>query len=73
MQAAALYALYYSTGAADESLLERARDEVLACRGSGRDPLPTATVFSPGFVAFFADQSPELEESNDENNVGKGR
>ena len=64
LRAAALFSLFYSSGAGDDSLLEQARQEVLACLGADRDRSPPAAVFSPSFVAFFESQTLEPVESN---------
>ena len=73
LQAAALFALYYSTGASDEELLEQARGEVLACRGADRDQLSPADIFSPSFVVFFENQTLQPAASSDGEGVDKGR
>jgi len=73
LRAAALFSLYYSTGAGDEAFLEQAADQVLACRRADRDSSPPVAVFSPSFVAFFESQTSESVEFRDEEDTGQGR
>jgi hypothetical protein len=73
LRAAALFSLYYSTGAGDEALLEQAGEEVLACRRADRERFPPVAVFSPSFVAFFESQTLEAVESSPERVLDEGR
>jgi hypothetical protein len=61
LKAAALYSLYYVTGATDPQLLAGARDEVRACQRVDQRQIPPIAVFSPGFLAFFQEQAVEKE------------
>lgn len=72
LQAAALFALYYSTGAGDEALLEQARQEVLACHDADQGQSPPTAVFSPSFVAFFERQTLEPVASGQQEGVDEG-
>lgn len=65
LKAAALYSLYHVTGASDSELLDRARDEVLACQRADERQIPPIAVFSPGFLAFFQEQA-QVQVSVDE-------
>lgn len=73
LRAAALFSLYYSTGAGDEALLEQAGEEVLACRRADRERFPPVAVFSPSFVAFFEGQTLEPVESSPDKVLDEGR
>lgn len=72
LRAAALFSLFYSSGARDESLLEQARQEVLACHGADGDQSPPVSLFSPSFVAFFESQTLEPVEPSDDEGLGEG-
>jgi len=72
LRAAALFSLYYSTGAGDEALLEQAGEEVLACRRADRERFPPVAVFSPSFVAFFEGQTLEPVESSPDKVLDEG-
>lgn len=72
LQAAALFALYYSTGAGDGDLLEQARQQVLACRNADPERSPPTAVFSPSFVGFFENQTLETAESSPDEGVDEG-
>jgi len=71
LQAAALFSLYQTTGASDDALLVKAREEVLACNGVDPQRSPPPAVFSPSFIMFFESHTlepatPEYDEGVDE-------
>ena len=72
LQAAAFFALYYSSGASDSNLLERARQQVLACLGDDPGQSPPPVVFSPSFVAFFESQTLESTDSTNREGMDEG-
>jgi hypothetical protein len=53
IRAAALFALYEYSGAADRALVTEARRESDACRSLDPDFRPDPQAFSPRFIAFF--------------------
>ncbi len=57
LRAAAMFSLYQVTGGSDESLLEGARTEVLACKRVDPQQIPPIAIFSPSFLAFFQEQA----------------
>ncbi len=65
LQAAALHALYFSTGAENAELLQQAGEQVLACHGADRERTPPTAVFSPSFVAFYESQVSGGGEGNE--------
>jgi hypothetical protein len=64
LRAAAMFSLYHVTGGNDESLLEGARTEVLACKRVDPQQIPPIAIFSPSFLAFFQEQPSEASGSS---------
>jgi hypothetical protein len=73
LRAAALFSLYHAGGQGDSQLLERAGQEVVACRRADAIQRPSAAVFSPSFVDFFAARAPADELRVDDSAVEEGR
>ena len=53
LRSAALFAMFYVEGEKDQSLLERAAEEVRLCREADPGLEPSARFFSPKYVEFF--------------------
>lgn len=73
LRAAALFSLYQSTGRRDSDLLDRATQEVLACRDADRPSRPSVAVFSPSFVDFFESQEAEPADTAGDEAANPGR